>query len=202
VFRTVTDPSFCVNLWNLLFIALYQNNVDYEPLSTLFLKYMFMRIPFVFFTGMEMQTCGKLLQIYLTTSPWRHWCVLCAPLIPWLERFTSLPSEIDILAVCLFHRLSQKYFACMVDYHHPLRHLITSVTSTVSKKFLMKVRCVIFFGLIQMIDVVGVFRHVVLGIPSDRYGNLLLRHNFSVGFCWYCNLSSRIYQSSSTILIT
>jgi hypothetical protein len=46
----------------------------------------------------------------------------------------------------------------------------------------MKVRCVIFFGLIQMIDVVGVFLHVVLGIRLDRYGHLMIRHNFSGAF--------------------
>jgi hypothetical protein len=46
----------------------------------------------------------------------------------------------------------------------------------------MKVRCVIFFGLTQMIDVVGVFLHVVLGIPLDRYGNSMIRHNFSGSF--------------------
>ena len=68
-----------------------------------------------------------------------------------------------------FHRLSLKYFACTVDYRHPLRHLITYVTLTASKKFLMKDPCAIFCGLIQMIDVVGVFLLEVLDIPSDRY---------------------------------
>jgi hypothetical protein len=57
----------------------------------------------------------------------------------------------------------------MVDYHHLSRPLITSATSIVSKKFLMKVQCVIFCGLIQTTDVVGVFLHVVLDIPLDRY---------------------------------
>lgn len=68
-----------------------------------------------------------------------------------------------------FHRLSQKYFACMVDYHHPLRHLITYVTLTAPKKFLMKGPCVIFCGLTLMIDAVGVFLLEALDIPSDRY---------------------------------
>jgi hypothetical protein len=40
---------------------------------------------------------------------------------------------------------------------------------TASKKFLMKGPCAIFCGLIQMIDVVGVFLLEALGIPSDRY---------------------------------
>lgn len=39
----------------------------------------------------------------------------------------------------------------------------------------MKVQCVIFCGLIQMIDVVGVFLHVVLDIPLDRYINYLVK---------------------------
>lgn len=62
----------------------------------------------------------------------------------------------------------------MVDYHHLSRPLITSATSIVFKKFLMKVQCAIFCGLIQMIDVVGVFLHVVLDIPLDRYINYLV----------------------------
>jgi hypothetical protein len=68
-----------------------------------------------------------------------------------------------------FHRSNQKYFACTVDYHHLLRHLITYVTSTASKKFLMKGPCAIFCGLIQTTDVVGVFLLEALDIPSDRY---------------------------------
>lgn len=83
---------------------------------------------------------------------------------------TSFPHYLVNLteAVHLFCRLSQKYFACMVDYRHPLRHLITYVTSIVSKKFPMKGPCVIFCGLIQTIDVVGVFLLEVLDTPSGR----------------------------------
>ena len=82
-----------------------------------------------------------------------------------------------------FPRLSQKYFACMVDYHHLSKPSITSATSIVSKKFLMKVQCVIFCGLIQMIDVVGVFLHVVLDIPLDRYINYFSITNYSGAYC-------------------
>jgi hypothetical protein len=77
----------------------------------------------------------------------------------------------------------------MVDYHHPLRLLTTSATLTASKKFLMKVQCVIFCGLIQMIDVVGVFLHVVLGIPSDRYINCFVLKQILV----VCTMYHRLY---------
>ena len=77
----------------------------------------------------------------------------------------------------------------MVDYHRPLRPLTTSATSTASKKFLMKVQCVIFCGLIQMIDVVGVFLHVVLGIPSDRYINYFVLKQILV----VCTMYHRLY---------
>lgn len=93
-----------------------------------------------------------------------EYCSAC-----YLGWFTCVSSESGIQFVFPFHRSSQKYSACMVDYHHLSRPLITSATSIVSKKFLMKVQCVIFCGLIQTTDVVGVFLHVVLDIPLDRY---------------------------------
>jgi len=99
-------------------------------------------------------------------------------IISYLGWFACVSSESSIQFVCSFHRSSQKYFACMVDYRHPLRPSTTSATSIASRKFLMKVQCVIFCGLIQTIDVVGVFLHVVLGIPSDRYINYFVRRKF------------------------
>ena len=68
-------------------------------------------------------------------------------------------------------RLNLKYFVCMVDCPHPLKHLITFGILTVFKKFLMKGPCVISYGLIQMIGVVGVSLPVVLDILLARYGS-------------------------------
>lgn len=85
----------------------------------------------------------------------------------------------------------------MVDYHHPLRPSTTSATSTVSKKFLMKVQCVIFCGLIQMIDVVGVFLHVVLGIPLDRYINYFVACTMYQYHCLYWHHQILSFQDIS-----
>lgn len=52
----------------------------------------------------------------------------------------------------------------MVDCRHPLKLLIISVISIVFKKCLMKDLCVTFYGLILMIDVVGVSLLGVLDI--------------------------------------
>ena len=114
----------------------------------------------------------------------------------YLGCFACVSCEFGIQFVSPFPRLSQKYFACMVDYHHLSRPSITSATSIASKKFLMKVQCVIFCGLIQMIDVVGVFRHVVLDIPLDRYIKLFCQSQIMVVLTachlmsWHCPILS------------
>jgi diadenosine tetraphosphatase ApaH/serine/threonine PP2A family protein phosphatase len=117
-------------------------------------------------------------------------------IVSFLGWLACVSSENPIQFVCSFHRSSQKYFACMVDYHHPLRLLTTSATLTASKKFLMKVQCVIFCGLIQMIDVVGVFLHVVLGIPSDRYINCFVLKQILV----VCTMYHRLYWHHQILL--
>ena len=94
----------------------------------------------------------------------------------YLGRFACVSCEFGIQFVSPFPRLSQKYFACMVDYHHLSKPSITSATSIVSKKFLMKVQCVIFCGLIQMIDVAGAYLLEVLDTLLARY---LIYHIFS-----------------------
>jgi predicted membrane-bound dolichyl-phosphate-mannose-protein mannosyltransferase len=53
----------------------------------------------------------------------------------------------------------------MVDYHPPLKPLITFVILIVFKKFPMRVPCVIFCGLTLMIAVVGASHLGVLDIP-------------------------------------
>ncbi|KAH9740707.1 serine/threonine-protein phosphatase PP2A-4 catalytic subunit [Citrus sinensis] len=70
-----------------------------------------------------------------------------------------------------------KYFVSMVDCLRPLRLSITFVILTVFKKFPMRVPCVIFYGLIQMIVVVGVYRQGVLDIPLAKtyQSNLIIQ---------------------------
>nr|GMD23128.1 serine/threonine-protein phosphatase PP2A catalytic subunit isoform X3 [Ipomoea batatas]GME01091.1 serine/threonine-protein phosphatase PP2A catalytic subunit isoform X3 [Ipomoea batatas]GME04375.1 serine/threonine-protein phosphatase PP2A catalytic subunit isoform X3 [Ipomoea batatas] len=64
--------------------------------------------------------------------------------------------------------LSQKYSVFMVVCHHLLKHLIIFVVLIVYKKFHMKGQCVIFYGLILMIVVVGVYHLGVLDIPLAK----------------------------------
>lgn len=66
-------------------------------------------------------------------------------------------------------RLNLKSSACMVDCLHRLKPLIIYVILTVFKRFLMKVPCVIFYGLTPMIAVAGVSLQEVLDILLARY---------------------------------
>ena len=74
----------------------------------------------------------------------------------------------DHFALLTPSRLNQRYSVCMVVYLHLLRPLITFGILIVFKKFLMKVQCVISYGLIQMIAVVGEFLLVELDIPLAK----------------------------------
>ena len=88
----------------------------------------------------------------------------------------------------LFWRLNLKYFVCMVDCPLPLKLLITFVTLIVFKKFLMRGPCVIFYGLTQMIAVVGVSHPGVLDTPLARWFILCFSLNpsfpFNAKLCW------------------
>jgi hypothetical protein len=61
-----------------------------------------------------------------------------------------------------------RYSAYTEGYHHPSTLSIMSGLSTAYKRYHMKDRCVIYSGLIQMIDVAGVFHLVGLDTLSDR----------------------------------
>lgn len=126
-------------------------------------------------------------------------CINIKLLAPWFINLAEqiiLPSWCFLHGVCIFlcfcertkpfllnnatmmiffgSRLNLKYFVCMVDCPHPLKHLITFGILTVSKKCPMKGPCVISYGLIQMIGVVGVSPLVVLDILLARYPKFLL----------------------------
>jgi hypothetical protein len=88
--------------------------------------------------------------------------------------------------VAINTRLSRRYFACMVDYHHPSRLLIAFVALIVSKKFPMRGLCVIFYGLILMIDVGGAFHLVAQDIHLARFS----RSHYSPTFLVFCLILS------------
>ena len=64
--------------------------------------------------------------------------------------------------------MNLKYFVFMVGCRHLLKPWITYVILIAYKKFLMRDPCVIFYGLIQMIVVVGASLLEVLDIPLAR----------------------------------
>ena len=74
-------------------------------------------------------------------------CSITSPSRPW----SSIPS-----------------FVSTEDYLHRLTPSITSVNWTVSRKSLMRVRCVICFGVIPTIAVDGASRRAVQDLPLDR----------------------------------
>lgn len=90
-------------------------------------------------------------------------------------------------------RLNLRYFVCMADYPHLLKHLITSETLTVFKKSHMKAQCVIFCGPTQMIAVVGVYLHVVLDTLLAKYYFYPMVYNLS--FFYTC--CDKLYISFS-----
>ena len=69
----------------------------------------------------------------------------------------SLNVLLSSLLFLLHFRLNLKYFAFMVDFHLPLKHLIIYEILTVCKKYLMRDLCVISCGLTPMTVVVGVY---------------------------------------------
>lgn len=115
---------------------------------------------------MEVPMCGRPSLIYLTSFLLLHWLVQFSKTscITALKVSRTLPHNWFYSYIFYFSRLSQKFFAFMVDCRHPLKLLIISVISIVFKKFLMKDLCVTFYGLILMIDVVGVSLLGVLDI--------------------------------------
>jgi serine/threonine-protein phosphatase 2A catalytic subunit len=62
---------------------------------------------------------------------------------------------------------------CMVVFHLQLIHLIIFVQSIGFRKYHMKDPCVIYYGVIQMIGVVGVYPLEELDILSDRISRKL-----------------------------
>lgn len=119
-----------------------------------------------FCADMEVPMCGRPSPIYLTSFLLLHWLVHFSKMscITTLKVSSILPHNWFYSYLFYYSRLSQKFFAFMVDCRHPLKLLIISVISIVFKKFLMKDLCVTFYGLILMIDVVGVSLLGVLGI--------------------------------------
>ena len=121
-----------------------------------------------------MPMSGRFLQTYLIIFHWLHWLVNSprgAINWPWFWSICFIWDfhQLVFNAPGAVFRLNRRYFVFMVDYPLPLKPLIAYVILTVSKRFLTKAPCVIFCGLTQMIDVVGVFLLVVLDILLARW---------------------------------
>ena len=70
-------------------------------------------------------------------------------------------------------RANDRSSVCMVVFHLQLIRLITFVQSIGFRKYHMKDPCVIYYGVIQMIGVVGVYLQEELDTLSDRISRKL-----------------------------
>jgi hypothetical protein len=103
------------------------------------------------------------------------------------------------LHIFLFWRLNLKYSVFTVGYPRLLKPLTTFVILIVCKKFLMRDPCVIFYGLIRMIAVVGVSLLEVLDTLLAR--TYLSSLTIPIIWSWLLELTSRLWKDITGVMI-